>query len=846
LRTSSLNHRPWPFQTGLAACLLVVCGAWTVSAQTIDIATLAGYPGKGSADGANGSALFYNLQSVAVDAGGNLYVADTGNNTIRVVTSAGVSSTLAGNPGVTGSVDGSGSNALFNQPSGIALDAATNIYVTDYGNNTIRKVTLAGSVTTIAGTAGVAGSANLTGTNSTFNHPLGIAVDSTTNLYVADYGNQLIRKISASLTATTLAGSVGVAGFSNASSTSAQFNNPEAVTVDGSLNVYVADTGNAVIRKITSGGSVSTFAGTPGSLGTQDGASPLFYQPEGVVITSGGTLYVSDYYANTIRAVTSGGVSSTIAGSAGLSGSIDGTSNNARFWGPQGLAFSSAGTVYIADSGNSTVRTMTAAGVVTTLVGSPSVGSTNGTITTARFYSPQGVALDSSTNLYIADVQNHVIRKISISGAVTTLAGTVGVAGSEDGAGSSALFSGPQGLAVDSSGTVYVADTGNSTIRKINSGGTVSTFVGLSGNPGNTDGSGTNAQFNRPGGVAVDTSFNVYVADTWNHTIRKITPAGVSSTLAGLSGTFGTFNGTNSGARFNCPTGVAVDPSGNLYVTDFNNDTIREVTPAGVVTTLAGEPGTWGSADGSNSLALFNGPTGIAYSSGNLFVIDSWNNTLRKVAPSGTNWIVTTVAGLAGVGGSSNGIGTAAQFYYPQGLAVSSAGYLYVGDAGNNSIRSQGIPPFVITPPQSQSTLAGLTATFSVAVYGTSPFTYIWQYDGSNYAAGSSSSLVASNAGTYLVTVSNSIGQAISSSAVLTLTNLPAQPGVFSSFSVGANGIVHFSVTGTTNDTYSLLYSTNLRVWTNLYNFTMSNGAVMITDSNASSNNARFYKLVSP
>jgi sugar lactone lactonase YvrE len=712
-------------------------------------------------------------------------------------------------------------------------------------------VTQAGAVTTIAGSAGVAGSVNNTGTNALFFHPMGIAVDSATNLYVADYGNDLIRKITPAHVVTTLAGSAGVFGSLNGTGTAAQFYEPEALTVDHSGNVYVADTGNAAIRMITAGGVVTTLAGAPGFVGSTDGTgtNALFYQPSGIAINSSSNLYVADYFNNTIRQVSPAGAVITVAGLAGTTGSVDGANSSVRFWGPQGLAVNSAGTAYIADTANSTIRVMTPAGVVTTLAGSPSEGTANGATSSARFYSPQNLAVDTSSNIYVADTRNSVIRKITPTGVVSVLAGSAGVFGYADGPGASALFSGPQAVAVDNNGNVYVADTGNSAIREISSG-TVTTLAGSAGNPGNSDGSGTGAQFYQPEGVAVDASGTVYVADTWNHTIRKIT-GGVSSTLAGLAGTFGSFDGTNSQARFNCPTGVAVDGSGNLYVSDYNNDTIRKVTSLGVVTTLAGWAGIWGSSDGTGTNALFFGPAGISVDgSGNVYVVDSGNSTIRKLSPLSTNWTSSTVAGMAGVVGSLDGTGTAAEFYLPAGVAVSPGGYVYIADSGNNTIRSQGIPPLIVTQPQSQTNLSGTIATFTVAAYGSMPFTYTWEYNGTNYPTGSSSSLTASNAGSYLVIVSNLVGQATSSVATLTLTNPPTgQPGFFQSISLqGAPGSssVQFNLTGTSGSTYTLSVSTNLVTWSNLVTFIMTNGAVQYNDSTASNYPTRFYRLISP
>jgi len=838
----------------LIKVLTLVAGMTAVAAadgQSLLFTTVAGYPGRGAADGAGSGALFYNPQGVAVDAAGNIYVADTGNNIIRVVTPGGVSSTLAGSAGVAGSVDGFGTNALFNQPTGIAVDNASNVYVTDFGSSTVRKVTRAGQVTTLAGSAGVTGSANNTGTNALFFHPMGLAVDAATNLYVADYGNQLIRKISPALAVTTLAGSAGVFGATNGTGTAAQFYNPEGVAVDASSNVYVADTGNADIRMITSGGVVTTLAGAAGSLGGTDavGTNALFYQPTGVAVNGSGILYVSDYFNNTIRQVTiSGGAVATLAGLAGAAGSADGAGSSARFWGPQSLAVKGSGPVYIADTANSAIRVMTPSGGVTTLAGSPSDGSINGSTSAARFYSPQNMAIDSGSNIYVADTQNSVIRKITPYGVVSVYAGSVGVFGSANGTGGNALFSGPQGIAVDSSGTVYVADTGNDTIRTITSGGVVGAFAGAAGNPGNADGANSTVQFYQPEGVAVDSAKNVYVADTWNHTIRKITPGGVSSTLAGLAGTFGSFDGTNTGARFNCPAGVAVDSSGNVYVTDYNNNTIRKVTAAGVVTTIAGYAGSWGSADGLNNAALFYGPSGIAVNgAGTLYVVDSGNSTLRQITPGSGNWTVTTVAGLPGVSGSLNGTGSSAEFYYPAGVTVDNSGYIYVADAGNNTIRSQGIPPSILTQPLSQTNVAGSLTTFTVSPYGSSPFTYIWQSNGTNYPASSSPTLVTSNAGTYDVIITNIVGQTNSAIATLTLTNPPTgSSGVFNTISLMGNGTVQFALSGTSGSTYTLEVSTNLITWSNLVTFTMTNGAVQLTDTNATNYPHRFYELVSP
>ncbi|NDZ14031.1 NHL repeat-containing protein [Variovorax sp. WS11] len=316
---------------------------------------------------------------------------------------------------------------------------------------------------------------------------------------------------------------------------------------------------------------------------------------------------------------------STLAGSA-APGFADDTGNAARFNSPDGIAVDPSGNVYVADFNNNRIRKITPAGVVTTWAGSGTAGFADDTGTAAQFNGPWGIAVDLSGNVYVAENINHKIRKITPVGVVTTLAGS-GTAGSADGPGGTAQFNYPSGLAIDASGNVYVAD--DHMIRKITPNGVVSTLAGTT-TSGSTDGAGLVARFNWPYSLTVDTSGNVYVADTWNHAIRKITPAGVVARFAG-TGTAGSADGTSSNAQFSFPSSVAVDTSGNVYVSELGNHAIRKITPAGVVTKLAGS-GTAGLADGIGTTAQFNNPWDVKLDAGdNLYV--ATDNAIRKITP---------------------------------------------------------------------------------------------------------------------------------------------------------------------------------------------------------------------
>ena len=446
----------------------------------------------------------------------------------------------------------------------------------------------------------------------------------------------------------------------------------------------------------------------------------------------------------------------------------------------------------------------------------------------ATFHSPSGIAIDAAKNLYVTDTDGHTIRKISPGRVVSTLAGSAGVPGLTDATGSAARFNSPIGIAVDASGNVYVAEVANSDIRKITPAGVVTIFAGAAGQFGSTDGQGTSARFSLPFGLAIDGSGNLYVADGGNNTIRKITAGGTVSTLAGAAQQSGFLDGTGSAARFNNPWGVAVDTAGNVYVADSGNNAIRKITPAGVVTTVAGAAGASGFVDGSTAVARFNQPRSVSVNSnGDLFVSDYGNSVLRQI----TGGTVTKLAGAENVVGAIDSVGASARFYNPTGI-VADGSTVYVADTGNNQIR-RGVPastaslPTIAAQPLSQIINAGQSVSFGVVVSG-SGLTYQWIKNGfaifgATNPTYSISGTTASDEAAYSVRISGTDGTIDSAQASLTVVAAGAGPitsrplsqaitvGQSVTFTVAASGSATYqwskngnNISGATSASYSI------------------------------------------
>ncbi len=706
------------------------------------VSTLAGSGTIGAANGIGIAASFNYPVGVAVDAAGNVYVADRDNNKIRKITAAGVVTTFAGS-GIAGSANGTGTAASFNSPYGVALDATGNLYVADALNYKIRKITPAGVVTTLAG-SGIAGTTDATGILASFARPEALTVDVSGNVYVADVNINKIRKITPAGVVTTLA---------------TGFQYPASAAVDGSGNVYVADANERKIKKVTPAGAVSTYAGS-GGFGSIDGSALVatFDSPYGVAVDAQGNVYVADLGNQRIRKITTDGIVSTLA----------------YFSSPYGLAVDALGNVYSGASGTHLVKKITQLGYTVSpnlpaglsldaasgdITGTPTTASaaTNYTVTAKNTSGSSSYVINiavfsnnanlsaltissgtltpsfsETTNTYAANVLNATSAvtvtptkaEINASIQVSVNGGTLATVISGSASAALALNVGSNSIAVKvtaqnntfiktytitvtrealpaisySTPQSYIINAIISPLSPTNTGGAISygqvtTFAG-SGIAGSTNAAGIAASFDNPRGIAFDAVGNAYVADANNNKIRKITAAGIVTTFAG-SGALGSTNGTGVAASFFNPSAIAVDASGNIYVAEPSSNLIRKITPAGVVTTFAGS-GATGSTNATGTAASFNIPSGLAIDgSGNIYVADAGNNKIRKITTAG---VVTTFAG-SGSQGSTDATGIAASFNIPRGVAFDAVGNMYVAEQGNNKIR--------------KITAAGLVTTFA-------------------------------------------------------------------------------------------------------------------------------------
>jgi trimeric autotransporter adhesin len=647
--------------------------------------------------------LLWSPRGVSVDAAGNLLIADTGHDLVRRVASDGTISTIAGNfADIPGGDGGQATQALLAFPYRVVLSPAGGFLVADAANNRIRRVSRDGVITTVAGNgqAGSAGDGGLA-TAAQLNSPRDMVADSRGNIYILDTNNSRVRRVTSAGVIQAYAGT-GQAGFSgdNGPATSALLNYPLGLAIDSRDNLYIADTSNHRVRVVSPDGTITTLTGSSiaGFSGdNQPASNGLLSQPSGLAVDSTGNLYIADTGNNRIRKVAPYGNITTVAGSAGAGFAGDnGPATQALLNTPRGVGVDGTNNVYIADTENHRVRRVTPQGVITTVAGSDPARGDNGQAALARLFRPSGLAVDTQGNVYIADTLNHRVRRVNPQGVIVTLAGT-GTPGNsgDDGPAVRAQLSSPGGLALDRGGNVYVADTGNHAIRRISPGGGITTFAGTLGQAGNDGdlGQAALAHLRSPNGVAVDASGNVYVADSGNNRVRRVTVGGVIRPLAGdPAGINWAYNGDNiaaSTATLNFPFDVAVNSRGAVYIADFLNNRVRRIDPVtGLISTIAGNGNSASAGDGgSGTKAAVDLPLGLAFDAAdNLYITDSLGERIRVLAPNGS---IRTIAGSGAIGDAGDdGPAIAASLNGPRAIAIDPAGaVIYFSDQDNDRVR---------------------------------------------------------------------------------------------------------------------------------------------------------------
>jgi len=638
------------------------------------------------------------------DPKGNIYVTDMGNRTVWRLDRSGTMTRILGD-GMFGQYAGDNGpalNAATECPSGVTADAAGNVYVTDICIDSIRRVSPDGIVTRIAGTlnTGFSGDGG-PAVRADINTATGITVDAAGNIYFIDSDNKRIRRISTAGIVTTIAGT-GTEGYSGdgGAATSAQlsFGPPyhHGIVVDPSGNILFTDSGNHRVRIISPSGVIATFAGNGNYGSAGDGGlatSASLKYPAALAIDTQGSVYVADGEAGNVRKITKDGIIHAFAGNGQAGNRGDGGSALAAAIGVvAGLAADSEGNIYLVNYNDGIVRAVTPGGTISAVAGNGRLafGGDGGPAFYANLCQPSGVALDRAGNLYIADQCNHRVRKVGTDGTIHTFAGTGEPAYDGDGgpAIQAALYY-PQALAFDSAGNLFIADWGNCRIRKVAPSGVIATVAGNGSCTDSGDGGpAAAAGMGTPSAVMVDGAGNLFITLDGSNRIRKVDTRGIISTVAG-TGTAG-FSGDGgpaAQAQISEPNGIAADADGNLYFTDTGNNRVREISTAGIVTTIAGNGAAGPSGDGSPATAAsITAPYGIVLDgSGNIYVSGYLDQTVRLIS-KGT---ITTIAGMPHNGGCCLDGAPAiwAIFSYPAGLALDSTGSLYIADLGNDRVR---------------------------------------------------------------------------------------------------------------------------------------------------------------
>ncbi|HWB86493.1 MAG TPA: hypothetical protein VG675_20290 [Bryobacteraceae bacterium] len=655
-----------------------------------------------------------NIQGLCLDRAGNLYLSDTDNNRVRKITPAGVISTVAGTGAAGFSGDsGPAAAAQLNLPYGLAADAAGNLYIADLGNNRVRRISPDGIITTVAGNGQKAASADgVAAVKAGLLTPRNVAVDASGTLYISEFEGHRVRKVTSDGRIFTVAGT-GVAGFrgDGGPATAAQLNFPAGLALDRTGALYIADSQNQCIRKVYPGGIIATVVG--GESGT------AVLTPTSVAVDAAGAIYVADR-SNTIRLLTPGGVWASAAGTGipGFNG--DGAAANAaELMAARDIVIDASFNLYIADGLR--VREVNAQGVIHTIAGDGylhAIGD-GSPAPQALLNHPSSVALDASGHLYIADPGTERVRVVSHDGTIHTLAGT-GIAGysGDPALAAGATLNNPLGVATGPYGDVYIADAYNHRIRQVDSNELMATFAGTGhSGTGPDDTPPAQMDLRAPHGVCTDRTGTVYIVDTANNRVLRAMPGENVATAAG-NGSAGDAGdgGPAALAQLNQPSACAVNTAGDLFIADTLNNRVRRVTAAGVISTVAGtgDAGFSGDENAAVSAAL-DAPAGLATDdTGDIFIADTDNNRIRLVTPDG---VIHTIAGGSTAGFSGDGgDALSAELNAPAGVALDGSGALYLADTNNNRVRlltpQAAPPPVKVTepPPLSAVNAASLQA----------------------------------------------------------------------------------------------------------------------------------------
>jgi hypothetical protein len=632
---------------------------------------------------------------------------------------------------------GPATRASLSAPGRVAVDSHGDLFIADSGNNVVEEVTPTGKLSVVAGVVDRAGLAKPgRATSSKLDDPCAVAVDALGDLFIADWGNFVVEKVTPAGRLSVIAGVVGKPGLPTPGpAIHSEIWEPGGVAVDPHGDVFITDEGNEVVEKVTPAGRLSVVAGvfawppvqgppTPGPATSSKLDSPI-----GVAVDAREDLFIGDHFNDVVEEVTPAGRLSVVAGNGRAGPPKPGPATSSDLDVPAGVAVDAHGDLFIADEGNDVVEKVTPAGRLSVIAGVVGKAGppTPGSSTASRLAEPTGLALDAHGDLFIADTGNDVVEKVTPAGRLSLVAGVPDRGPPTPGPATSSELEEPSGVAMDFHGDLFIADSGNSVVEKVTPAGRLSVVAGVVGKAGSpTPGPATSSELDRPTGVAVNAHGDLFIADQLNNVVEEVTPAERLSVVAGVVGKSGRpTSGPATGSRLDDPTGVAVDTHGDLFIADFDNLVVEEVTPAGKLSVVAGEIGKAGSlTPGPATATKLDGPGGVAVDTrGDLFIADYGHDVIEQVTPAGR---LSVVAGSGKLGPPTPGPANSSDLDESWGVAVDAHGELFIADYGNNVVEEvtpagrlsviAGVVGRVGPPTPGRATSSALNAPFAVAV----------------------------------------------------------------------------------------------------------------------------------